>query len=212
MNAFDPELFICVPECLDPSYKQLNAEILEPFDHQKILLLPRFPEKMTEAIGSVSCHLLPVSEHYTQLSQKIKALLPDQSSDEAPELARLLIADDELGILEVLSDLFEGLGLEVFTAHDGQDALELLEKHQCNLVILDLRMPHLNGDEVVKKVFTDAKYKKPKQMMIVTASLGSTLTEVKRLGVPVLAKPVEIGELENSVLEACKKYQLTLKK
>ena len=112
----------------------------------------------------------------------------------------------------MLSDLFEGLGLEVFTAHDGQDALELLEKHQCNLVILDLRMPYLDGDEVVKKILAEKKYKKPKQMMIVTASLGSTLTDVKRLGVPVIPKPVEVGELEDSVLEACKKHQLTLRK
>ena len=63
---------------------------------------------------------------------------------------RIAIIEDELPILQLYSLKFELEGFEVFTATSGRDGLRIIEKHQPDLVLLDLRMPHMSGEEMLK--------------------------------------------------------------
>jgi two-component system, OmpR family, alkaline phosphatase synthesis response regulator PhoP len=62
--------------------------------------------------------------------------------------AKILIADDEQDILEIISYNLEKEGFEVITAKDGIQALELSKLHKPDLVILDIMMPYKTGIEV----------------------------------------------------------------
>ncbi|AGT42818.1 DNA-binding response regulator [Treponema pedis str. T A4] len=70
------------------------------------------------------------------------------------ELMRIVIVDDEELIREGLKIIFSGYPeIEVAgTGADGNEAVELCKKYNPDLVLMDIRMPHLNGIEAVKKI------------------------------------------------------------
>ena len=57
----------------------------------------------------------------------------------------LLVVDDDMPTLRLLTHVFEKAGHKVLTAHDATTALRLLHKEQCDLVVLDIEMPDVNG-------------------------------------------------------------------
>jgi CheY-like chemotaxis protein len=59
----------------------------------------------------------------------------------------LLVADDEAPIRMVVAEKFRSAGYEVVEARDGEEALELAQRHQPSGVITDLQMPYMNGLE-----------------------------------------------------------------
>lgn len=65
---------------------------------------------------------------------------------------KILLADDEKGILDALSYAFKREGYMVETAMDGEEALAKLESFSPNVLILDIMMPKMNGIEVCKKI------------------------------------------------------------
>lgn len=64
---------------------------------------------------------------------------------------KLLIVDDEIDIVEILKDYFEMNDYQVFTAYDGEQAIEKL-KFNPDIIILDINMPKLNGLDVCKNI------------------------------------------------------------
>ena len=65
---------------------------------------------------------------------------------------RVLIADDDPIALEILRDMLETGGHEVFAAENGRVALDLLAREECSLVITDWEMPELNGLDVCRAI------------------------------------------------------------
>ncbi len=65
---------------------------------------------------------------------------------------RLLIVDDEEGIRLLYKEEFEEEGCEVVLAASGEEALEKLEHEKVDLVLLDIKMPGMDGIEVLRKV------------------------------------------------------------
>ena len=63
---------------------------------------------------------------------------------------RLLVVDDDEAIREIISAMLTEQGYEIVTAEDGQQALELLPQFRPHLVVTDLRMPRMSGDELVR--------------------------------------------------------------
>jgi two-component system, OmpR family, lantibiotic biosynthesis response regulator NisR/SpaR len=66
-------------------------------------------------------------------------------------MAKLLIADDETDIINLLRDFFEINGYEVLTAASGSEALKQAEKNP-DLILLDINMPDVNGLEVCTRI------------------------------------------------------------
>ena len=69
-----------------------------------------------------------------------------------PESPRILVVDDERVIREILSDFLGLEGYVVRTVEDGVQALEELQKRSYNLVISDLKMPKMNGLDLIEKI------------------------------------------------------------
>ena len=65
------------------------------------------------------------------------------------EQERILVVDDEASIRRILETRLKMVGYEVITAADGEEALEAFQKHNPDLIILDVMMPKMDGYEMV---------------------------------------------------------------
>lgn len=111
----------------------------------------------------------------------------------------ILVVDDEQIIRDFLSEVLEDF--DVTLASDGAEALELMKTREFDLIITDLRMPEVPGEEVVRV----ARDKNPDQKVIVISGYSSLYTvsqSVNRGACAFLSKPFSISELMNSVNDA----------
>lgn len=67
---------------------------------------------------------------------------------------KILIIDDDINLCQIVKFAFGREGAEVFSAHDGRSGLQLFYKHRPDLVILDIRMPDIDGWETCKQIRT----------------------------------------------------------
>jgi DNA-binding response OmpR family regulator len=65
---------------------------------------------------------------------------------------KLVIVEDNVALAEIYKIRMEILGYKCFVAYDGLTALELIEKERPNLVLLDLMVPRLAGDEILRRM------------------------------------------------------------
>lgn len=63
---------------------------------------------------------------------------------------KILIIDDEEGIVEEVSEFFAEEGFEVFSAGSGKEGIELLETQKPDLLLLDMKLPDISGLEILK--------------------------------------------------------------
>lgn len=72
--------------------------------------------------------------------------------EEINDQERILVVDDEASIRRILETRLKMVGYEVITAADGEEALEMYQKHNPDLIILDIMMPKLDGYGVTREV------------------------------------------------------------
>src|SRR5262249_53411668 len=114
---------------------------------------------------------------------------------------KVLIVDDDLDICDLLSELLEAEGFEVCSVHNGQAALEILESDPDWVMLLDLRMPQMDGREVLRHLQRSPRFQKKNRVVLMTASLPFRRP---RLSLPanlvhrVLCKPFELEEVVGS--------------
>ena len=117
---------------------------------------------------------------------------------------RILLVDDEIEIVSIVSELLEDLDHQVTTAENGQKALELLEDQQFDLMILDNHMPILTGEDVLNELYPT----KPDGLKIIFAS-GQTLNLMElveksqyfNIVDSLLNKPYKIAQIEDAIEE-----------
>jgi two-component system, response regulator, stage 0 sporulation protein F len=72
-------------------------------------------------------------------------------------MKKILVADDEMAIRLLYSEELKEEGYEVYTATNGREALDIIDKVALDLVILDIKMPEMDGIEALRQI----KKKKP---------------------------------------------------
>ncbi len=107
---------------------------------------------------------------------------------------RILLVDDEAGILDALQILFRGEGFDVSLAESGPAALDSLEKERPDLVLSDIRMPGAGGLEVLAKA-REVDPELPVILMTAQASLQSAVRAVNEGAYYYLQKPFANDEL-----------------
>lgn len=103
----------------------------------------------------------------------------------------ILVADDELDILEILNFNLKAEGYNVIKATNGNDAVELARIHKPDLIILDVMMPGKTGFEVCKILRADKEFEKT--IIIFLTALNDDSTEIKGLetgGDDYITKPI----------------------
>jgi len=112
--------------------------------------------------------------------------------------ARILVVDDEDALRTVLSSELEGEGYEVDTAGDGDEAIEIVQKKQFNLVLLDIKMPKVDGFEVLK--FIKEKSPHVKVIMLTGFADLKNAIESKKLGAEdFVSKPYDLVDLLTTI-------------
>ncbi|HZX47786.1 MAG TPA: response regulator [Nitrospirota bacterium] len=89
----------------------------------------------------------------------------------------ILVVDDDEDILELIERHLSNRGYEVLTAYDGEQAISLLDQLMFDLVITDLKMPKLDGMEVLRK----AKEKDPNIEVVILTGHGTMDSVVEAL-------------------------------
>ncbi len=120
---------------------------------------------------------------------------------------RIAVIDDEVNAATALETLLREDGYDVASAHDARTGLLLLEKLEPDVVLTDLRMPGMDGLELLQKV----KDARPETMVILMTAYGTVKTAVKamKLGAEdYLGKPIDVEELEVVLQRAIEKKNL----
>lgn len=92
-------------------------------------------------------------------------------------MKKILIVDDEVQILKALSRAFFDTEYDIYTAQSGEEALEILENTEVNLVISDMKMPFMDGYELLSKV----KEKYPRTIRIILSGYTEEKTIIKAI-------------------------------
>lgn len=119
-----------------------------------------------------------------------------------PSKPTLLVVDDEKPIRHLLARIATRAGFEVDMARDGQEALEMMQRKDYMIAIVDLMMPRLSGYELVQRIST----LDPRPTVIVATAL--TNGEVKSLEDSmvrrVIKKPFDIKAVATALVETAK--------
>lgn len=120
---------------------------------------------------------------------------------------KILIVEDEISLSDAYHMLLKQAKYDVVVAHDGKDALEKIKAHDPDLILLDLRMPVLDGVGFLKEY--DLVHKHPNVKVIVFSNydMQDEIDEAYRLGadryiLKAWASPREILNLVHDALES----------
>jgi CheY-like chemotaxis protein len=115
----------------------------------------------------------------------------------------ILVAEDEPALLEIICDVLSEAGHSVLTARDGAEALEQLERAPVDLLVTDIRMPRMDGIELLSQL-----HKLPQRpRVIVLTSDGApetVLRAIREQALAYLTKPVQALRLVSTVEEVLK--------
>lgn len=128
---------------------------------------------------------------------------PDKEfTEETMEKISLLIADDDSAVRDALTKIFKDEGYDVHGAEDGIEALKHLEQRDCQIAIVDMKMPRLDGIELLEQI----AQKHPN--IVIIALTGGTMNieqavEAVKLGVhDFLEKPISPEGLDRALRRA----------
>lgn len=115
-----------------------------------------------------------------------------------PAKNRILVVDDEDALRTVLSSELEGEGYHVRSAADGQEAINVLTDQDFDLILLDIKMPNVDGFEVLK--FVKERHPKTKVVMLTGFADLKNAIESKKLGAEdFVSKPYDLVDLLTTV-------------
>lgn len=119
---------------------------------------------------------------------------------------RILVVDDERDIVEIIREILEGEGYSTLPAYDGQEALGLIGREPVHLVVLDIKMPVIDGFGVIETLRAIPSLAKiPIVVLTATQMIQDIVDRLRKFNVQVcLAKPFEPKELLSAVAKALK--------
>ena len=126
------------------------------------------------------------------------------------EKIKILVVDDEKVIRDGCSRVLSGKGYDVITAENGQAALDILAKEPLDIILLDLKMPVMSGEEVLE--ITGEKY--PDIPVIIITGHGTVDTAVecmKKGAYDFITKPFQIDQFLLIITRAAEKRNLEQK-
>lgn len=124
------------------------------------------------------------------------------------EQNKVLIAEDDKDISEILSLYLKSNNFQVYTANNGKKALELIGTENINIILIDIMMPIMNGYELIREI----RKKNNVPVIIISAR---NMEEDKVLGLDIGAdayitkpfNPSEVVAIVKAILRRCYKYE-----
>lgn len=115
----------------------------------------------------------------------------------------ILVIDDDKLIREGLSALLKGAGQTVLEAVDGKDGLEIALKEHPDLIVTDLRMPNMSGQEMIDAIRDDESIKNTPVVILTNDETSDSVNQALQTGVTIyLAKNLDPESLTQQILQA----------
>lgn len=162
-------------------------------------------EHLKEELKKIANFVPGVKDVEVQVGPKFKRP-PIYQGVEFELPSKVLLVDDEREFVQTLSERLQMRDLSTAVVYDGEQALSYLTEEEPEVMILDLRMPGIDGVEVLRRV----KKEHPKVEVIILTGHGTEKDEMltRELGAfAYLEKPVEIDKLAKTVKEAYEKIR-----
>jgi len=122
---------------------------------------------------------------------------------------KILVVDDEMDTRETMAMFLLRLGYEVQTAQNGQQGLQMLKKQPCDLLVLDVMMPIMNGFQMLEEVRRDPALKTIPVVMVTALDKTSDIVKAFELGAnDYITKPYVNAELIARVSAALRSHRL----
>jgi two-component system response regulator AtoC len=119
--------------------------------------------------------------------------------DLAREIKTVLCVDDEEGVLASLRRILHPFGHRVLSARDGEEGVRMAQEEQPDLIILDLRMPKMDGLQALKELRELGMGGTPVILLTADSSTGTTLEAYREGGVYYITKPFKSTTVQNIV-------------
>jgi len=113
--------------------------------------------------------------------------------------SKVLVVDDEMEVRKLFQDFLEHRGYRVFVAKEGTEALRIVQEEMPELVLLDIRMPEMDGLEALARI----KAMRPETTVVMIsgyATLEIAKETLQKGAYDYIAKPVDLGHLEDLIL------------
>lgn len=115
-------------------------------------------------------------------------------------MKKILLVDDVKLFLSMEQSCLARENLQIFTATSGKEAIEILRREIVDLMLLDLYMPDMNGDEVCKLIRNDSNLKSVSIIMVTTSYKDDDIKKCIAAGAnDYIAKPINATELLKKV-------------
>jgi len=103
----------------------------------------------------------------------------------------ILVVDDDLGMADTLTDIFQANQYRVATAHSGEAAVAMARSGAYDLVLMDIQMPGLNGVQALTTMKAEGLV--PRVIMMTAYTRDELVREAeKQSGFPVMPKPLDL--------------------
>lgn len=137
-------------------------------------------------------------------------VLVNKKGKETSKMKPVLIVEDEAIMRESLRDWLKNEGYEVETAERGEEALQKINEVEYGVVVLDLKLPGIDGLQVLK----EARAKKPQLKGIIITAYPAVQTAVEAMksgAVDYLHKPVPLDALEKLIRDTLGEVQVEIR-
>ncbi len=116
---------------------------------------------------------------------------------------RLLITDDDRDFRETIAGALADRGFETLLAGDGEEALEVVSRHEVHLLLLDMHMPRLSGLETIERLRA-RELVLPLPWILITGALNDEIRKraLAAAAFSILPKPLRLPELTGAVTKA----------
>jgi len=104
-------------------------------------------------------------------------------------MSKILVVDDEVWACDPIKRFLEKKGYDVTVAHSGEDALEKVKNEKPDLMLLDIRMPGMDGMEALRRI-----------MVTAVKDEGMAKDAIKKGADEYVTKPIDLNHLETTVL------------
>jgi signal transduction histidine kinase/CheY-like chemotaxis protein len=115
-----------------------------------------------------------------------------------------LVVDDDKSIVKVLTELLRKRGFAVAAAFNGLEAIAAMEKRVPDVMLLDLKMPEMDGYQVIQKVKTTPEWKDVPIVVMTAHRIDAERIDVLKLAVEQLSKPLSPDDIADRVEELMK--------
>ena len=120
---------------------------------------------------------------------------------------KILVVDDELFVRELLLEFLSSQGYEVSLADSGETAIKLMQSEPAQVILLDLKMPGIDGIETLKQIKKTA----PDALAIVMTGYPTIESSIEALrcgACDYVVKPFKLNDLKSSIERAIEEHKL----